>query len=308
MNKLPVYCDFSYLQNFFSVLSRTTLDPYGDSSRLKDMLDFKDILLSRATLLTDKTDEEIDALCISDELMRILKKKSVSGGSDLIACKDKLDKIKSVGNNDCILHNEPSSLYCLNVDQAIANNIASQYGVICLGRGCFLESSKYRKDPVVLEIGDDFSWWKILSSDIPSQFVVIHDNYLIENVTIDNSLNLKSILRQLVHNSFKGIYNLYILHFIEDQTKLKHKQEIIKEIVHASSLNCKVNIKFIKGRKENLHDRDILTNYLWIHSGHATDIERNRKSTKDTSLHFTDLFNSTDSFLAIQKKVLKKLK
>lgn len=307
MEKLPVYCDFNYLQDFFIKLKESKLDIYGDDSELRNLSDFKEILLSKSLLLIDKTEKEIEELSKNDILLKTIIKRSTTGGSEIYSCSEEINKIKSLDSSDCVLHNEPSVIYCLSIEKSTANDISSKYGVFCFGQHDYPKLIEYRKEAKVIKKGQDFNWENILPQNHPSQFIIIHDNYLIENTTKENCLNFKKIIRSLITNSFKGDFKIVLLHFIEDETLLMNKQKIINEIISDMTVSCHICLSFKKGRKESMHDRDIITNYFWIHSGHTTDIEKNNISTKETTIHFVDIFNSTDSFLNFQKKIWNKL-
>lgn len=302
MDKIPVYCDFEYLQNFFSVLSEIKLNIYDDNSKSENLWNIQNIFLSKSILLIDKSDEEIKALYNNDVLIKSIIKRSNTGGSQIYSCSEQIKKIKSEEHRHCISENEPSSLYCLSIDDKTAKLISSKYGVYCFAKHVYPTINVLQKQTKIIEIGKEFNWNNILPKGQPSQYIIIQDHYLIDNTTIEINNNFKEIISILSNKSFKGEYKIIIFHFIEDLTKLEYKKIIIKKII--SSLNLgEIKILFIKTRKEILHDRNILTNYFWIHSGHATDIEKNNISTKETSIHFNDLFNNPDSFLSFQKKI-----
>lgn len=296
MNKLPVYCDFEYLQNFFSKVSSINFNPLDDVNEIIGMLESQKLFLSRSILLIDKTEEEIKELSQTDDLIKVLVKKSQTGGSELYGCKNEIEEIKS-GNIKKTLENDPFAIYCLNVESDFSADFQSKFGSFCYYKHDYPKIKKYRKEPEVINIGSEFNWASVLPSDLPSRFIIIHDNYLLENTTEDKSENLKQIISALFNKEYLGCFEIHFFHFIEDLHLLDRKKSLIIKLIEAITLPHKVTVNFIKGTKENLHDRDILTNFYWVHCGHTTDIVKKGRSTKRTTIHFNNIFESTNSFL-----------
>jgi hypothetical protein len=133
--------------------------------------------------------------------------------------------------------------------------------------------------------GKSFIWSTFLGDYLCSRYLFIQDNYLIENITKEKTESFIEIIKAFISKEYVGKFDLYILHFIEDETLLKIKKNLIQKIIIQLGLD-NVSVHYRKGIKEDLHDRIFVTNYCVMTSGHGTDFLNKGKSTRDTTLTY----------------------
>jgi hypothetical protein len=144
------------------------------------------------------------------------------------------------------------------------------------------------------------SWEKIADFKHPFNSLLIIDNYLLDdNIEIEN--NLFPLLDNFLPIKLESSeFHLTIVTTIKnnksDANKSKKELEkwrssILNKIKEIRDYKFDISISIILTGPEHNHDRNILTNYFWIHSGHSfTYFGNNGQVKKNTNLMIFPIF------------------
>ena len=162
---------------------------------------------------------------------------------------------------------------------------SSLYGVLILGEEDIFSFSFYIKEkkyPILKN--QRISWSEIIPACFNvSNSLIIADKYLLKDTaTIEE--NLIQLLDKLLPKHLPYCYPIIIYTFdLGNQGKKKfgYLKNRIKEI--RSNLDFCLSIYMI--RKNDIHDRNIITNNIYIECGGGFDLIKREKSSKTTNIH-----------------------
>lgn len=135
------------------------------------------------------------------------------------------------------------------------------------------------------------SWSDLRPLKQPLNAIVIIDNYLLNGDESDLKSNIIPLLKILLPDERLEIpVHLSILTDTEkiSETKVKNRLELLKKSFQY--LDLEITIVHIAS-KDN-HDRNIITNYLWLHSGHGFSyFNENGMIKKNTTLFYYPIWH-----------------
>jgi len=288
-----VYIEFAFIKYLYERAS-SALEGFleTDDKQKESIISFYKDLLSICILIMDHDELSFFKLCESDQIAKSIWKKYIGGGSKLYFCLEEHKKIRD--NEQAIFENDPQAIYCLNEEAWFSNNWCNKFGVLCIGRNLsILENLVSPRKPVRIKIGDKIDWRVILPIRLPTSSAVIIDTYLLEESAEEG--NLFSLLDCLIPGEiFVGTFSLTFIHFLENDLLVKKRQKEIQ--AYLTGKKIKFRIELLKGNKNDFHDRDILMNYLWVHSGNALNLSNKKKnSKKTTTIHFNTIMNGSEA-------------
>ena len=193
-----------------------------------------------------------------------------------------------------------NSVFFSSVCKESRDRNSSFYGVLILGEDDIFNFSAFFKDKhFPIAKNQRISWSNILSSRFKiSNSLIIADKYLLKNKnTIDN--NLIQILDKLLPERLPYCYPIVIYTYdLSDQGDLRfdYLKNKIKEIRKKLSFGLSI----YKIRKDDIHDRNIITNNVYIESGGGFDLIQNERSSKTTNIRIAYPFlipgNNKDTY------------
>lgn len=197
----------------------------------------------------------------------------------------------------------PHTIYVLNKNNEDCDKLANEYGMIFLNKDTIwqkmnlLFSSSYWAVTGKTEIERRFTnWADIQPFKTPCNALILFDNYLLGN---DDGDNLFSLLKNVLpSNCSKYPFHLTIImeNDKNDRRDIKTKPYFERHVNKINefltkTFSYRVEFSLIVVKKGN-HDRNILTNYVWLHSGSSFDFLDKKgkiKNTTETQLILTPI-------------------
>lgn len=156
---------------------------------------------------------------------------------------------------------------------------------------------------------NQFKGWSFLREiQAPSNFMIIADQHIFDN---NDKLPLEYNIFQIIKNAIpanlsSGCFNLIIITKAIDKVMANKKIKSINEFIQTLPITYKINVAIFCSPKEKTHDRDLLTNYYWLHSGHCFNfIGSNKAVRENTSLHFHTLVSETKNYKLVLSKFMQ---
>lgn len=112
--------------------------------------------------------------------------------------------------------------------------------------------------------------------------MMIVDNYVFE----DTKHNLYEILNALLPQSLDVFFYLTIFFYNNGPDKnIDDNKKAVEETIKEIRPNLSVKVEVFGIKKNDFHDRAIITNYMWVGAGSGFDLISQRKADKSTELH-----------------------
>lgn len=285
------YCEIDFLKEFINS-HPTMLLP--DDSIIRYMDNWLSLykFICKSDVVINISSAEFQRLAETDDWFRMFWKKSGNGDCN-IEFVDKLSFpfIKDLSISKCDERHLNAVFLTTQPDQ-ICIQQSKKYGVIVLNNNLLRECDHLYMDSGTEFPSDrakDWSFMQGLNRVFPTintcNSMIIVDNYLFSD-DIKNGFderleyNLKPLLKSLLPEKLAESECFEISIFTEDQ----NKQGLDRQLNYLNSLLYKIrpNLNFrlsIYGECRGIfHDRGILTNNVWISSGHGFDIVKKDKT------------------------------
>lgn len=276
MNRLPTYCEVAFLDHFYK--QRPSLDQEDDDYVEKWIL-LNKVIKSRCTLFLDSLDEFQKKAKNNPNYLHLIKN-SLTGGSEIII--SDLNDFDYLCKSLCLLlMSNSTDIGCCHIKCDLDNWVN------------IVEPLTYQSSYFISKDSNcTFKGWVELniSSRSPITGIIIADPYIMKDaVSIGN---LKKILSAILPKNL-CINQLDVSIFINrdiDLDKLKKEHELLMTYFSTLHLPYDTNISIHQISNEELHDRNILTNYTWLHSGHSFNYYgRNEKIKIKTTLNIKSI-------------------
>lgn len=292
MQKIQTYCQVKFLEVFFNSIPEVSLSQMiSGNENSKIYMDFSNFLYSKAHISVDSVAQILSLAQNGNPFFKKLIKASTSGGSEIIdysglfnnlltelhvAVNSPVDSIHMYQQQNAVL--SESRCGWLTLDN---ENWQSQFVHLSIKK-----SYKVDRNNAL----NQFTGWSVLSSiELPINAGVIVDNYILDKPEQYEN-NIFEILRHLLPGSLDHLdFDLAII-TKRDLVNPQGKLEIINRFITQLQLPYAVRVTIYCTPADNPHDRDILTNYYRIHSGHSLDYyNKNGYIIKDTTLQIIGL-------------------
>jgi len=283
-----VYCELKFLQELFDYLGNNLAfdENYGSSYNVREMLG------KQCDIWMDVPFDKITELGINNPFFKSLWKKSLEGGSKLHDYSSEFSKLPELIHQTSL---PPHSLYFHNQDEKLSNELLFTYNLLNsnieflkLTSKDFLISNDFTISPDK-ELNNFSDWSFLRNNNLPITDIIIADNYLVKDLEAMKH-NILGILNNLIKPNLCSM-ELNVMITVEKDilsaAALSDRLNIINDEISKKKLSHKYNIGIYEVKKDLLHDRDIITNYLWLRSGHSFDYFNKKntiKSNKNTSL------------------------
>lgn len=295
---IDAYLQLGFLDGFYSALSEIDVSDMlvgGENiSRVERLYNF---INKKAVLHLDFGHELFSERAQSNVYYRHLLKVSQTGGS-------KLDFIPSAfvegfDKNIC-LNTNAHTFFMLNGSEEEIMEIRNRYGLYAANLSVIKANEFCFGDNWTINISSDvnvneFSGWNFLKSlKAPSSFMILSDNYILDN-SKGFDLNIYTMLKNILPDYLKNkTLNIALVIKEYDIAKASSIFNKISMFLDSMSLPYEYNLALLLTRINDPHDRNLLTNYYWIHSGHSFDYYDDKGViNKKTTLHFQSLINSS---------------
>lgn len=265
---------------------------------------FYDVILSKANLVTNISIDELIELSKSNPFFKYLVKRSQTGGS----------RICDQGFHETVLNNQfndfPRALFLLDISEKECKELEDRFGLLFLCKNNLIEKSRFLFASEVIPVGDMAkkettlnNWQEFAKFKHPFNSLIIIDNYFWKDESEISSLVplLKSILPDQLSDQKTDFHLTLITYDAEIKTeqsieaRRKEFQEKINNLLYRP---FRIKTSIIKHNViDKNHDRNILTNYVWFHSGHSFDYFKEIENKNYPGLPKTETKRTTTLFI-----------
>jgi len=146
------------------------------------------------------------------------------------------------------------------------------------------------------KLENQFKGWDFLRNLVfPIDCILINDNHFMDSPELIEK-NLFDLIKCAAENKSKRVFQTTI---ISNSTKglLKKSVDKLTEFINKFDiLKTNYELSAFNATRYKKHDREIFTNYLWIHSGHTLSIKNlNGEIKDDTTIRVVSIFSKTNS-------------
>lgn len=258
MYKQKIYCEIDFLRNFFS--NRPDFKVEGSSNY--DIWDnYKKLFFANCLLTLDCERKYKELLIEKNELFIILNKRWDGGSVNI-----RFNKI-----DFATFQNESIDELFFLTDTKKCKELEDDYGMIFISNDILTEKAYILFNQATVPIekkGNIFTDWNFMDKYIhPCNSMIIADNYLLKN-NKELKNNLLTLLDKFLPQKLNKLdFHLTIITgdgrtVIDVVSYYKYLKTELQKMRNTYNINLK-----IIGKSVDNHDRNIITNYLHIHSG-----------------------------------------
>lgn len=292
MHKIQTYCQVKFLEVFFNSIPEVSLSELiSGSKNSKIYIELSSFLYSKACISVDNIAQILSLAQNGNPFFKKLIKASTSGGSEIIDSSKLFEHLLT--ELQVALHTPANSVHLYYQKNSVLSR--SNYGWLTLhdenwqSRFAHLSIKKsYKVDRN--EALNTFTGWSVLKHiHLPINAAVIVDNYILDKPDYYEN-NIFEVMRHLLPDGLDHLnFDLAII-TKRDLVNPKGKLEILNNFIQNLHLSYSVMITIYCTPADNPHDRDVLTNYYRIHSGHSLDYyNKNGNIIKDTTFQIIGL-------------------
>jgi hypothetical protein len=296
MRRFEVICSESALSGFFKDYVCDIQDLDHDINEIQVITSWKQLLFNDSEILLDISYERWEELFLSDPMFRIFEKASQGGGS-------RIQLLPGIINNIAegeIISDFPSFL-CLTDKES--EEMSLKYGRLFLSQPEMKSTGKllFKENIFIVSktanTANALKSWRGLSNDvIPLTDIIVIDSYITKNEGLENLVEiLKSIIpakQVTVPINISIITALFndTIQSVNEKGNLFYS-DVVKQLKEEFDyLVFDVSLGIFSNKSLN-HDRSILTNYLWIDSGHGFNCFNKRGLPKvTTAIRYLPIF------------------
>ena len=268
--KQLIYCELEFLLNFFNSKPVFDFNLCEESREFKEWINYRDFLLDdNSIILLDIKITCLEQYKNNNEMNLFVNRKNYF--NNLIF--DQFIEIQK--EPDAFFEKvNPHAIFFLS-DITKCKQFEEDYGMLFISNDNIYEFTEKIfgfKEELIFFNPDNKSilnWDFISKYKSPCNSMVIVDNYIFEKNT---DINLKPLILKLLPGKSLGKLKFHIYIITMKVKNHRTKKDLYCKILNYFGDELKKNIKLkiiydIKTEATKHHDRNIITNYLWINSG-----------------------------------------
>ena len=274
MNK-RVYCEFEFLKEFIRSCPNPNENLDGAIS-WKRMYDF----LYYAYKYIDVPNIQIaDEAAKNRHLLQLVKNGNFSHDKDFPNLQE---PSKIVFNPE-----KKNSIYLSQLSKKQKELVSSEYGIIIIGKDDILKFSKrFSKVHRAIAKNSQKNWYDLIPENIKTaNSLILSDNYILSDTKLINE-NIVCLLDLLLPYKSKFSFPIFIYTY-EMKNNEKGRYQLLKEEIKKIRPDLSFRLTVCKVYKNDFHDRNLITNNLYIECGSGFDLISNGVSTKRTNLRMS---------------------
>lgn len=261
MERQTVYCELEFLIRF--VDERPIVkNPFEESEEIVLWKKYANLFLNDSDLFINESKETLIKLYNSNEFVKLILKNSTRE----IKCGqfEKLEKEPESFFDDI----NPHAVFFFN-DATKCKEMEEDYGMMFISNETIIENAKFLFQEGLISISkkeNHLKNWDFVSKyKHPCNSLIIVDNYILKDEKkIEKNLIL--LLKELLPTRLKKEFQLVIITDNNQTNIIKDRYEFLLKQLKSMDKPYKIVLKIITQAIDN-HDRNLLTNYLWINSG-----------------------------------------
>lgn len=279
MAKLPVYCSVGFLSALYAYVDKPIIDwlEDDDTDNIKKL--YK-LIHKEAEVLLDAPIAEY--LSASSPNYNPHFKKLLKGGNVPIIAKEDFEQINAGSTVFFSEQFSPSALLFTNHTEADANVLEQKFGVMVFTPSEITKTGFLFQNQLELFVkGKKKTWDFIKAFQHPFNAMVISDAYLL--CKKESIKNLESLLLTWLPKNLSIPFDLTIISDRDSKSLPSDIEKIKNEltVLLKKNFQYEINISIIISK---IHDRNLITNYLWCSSGYGFELIANGESCRDTHM------------------------
>lgn len=300
MKKLPIYVSLDFLIKFYAEMDKLKKsDKQADENLFVLAMSFSQLLM-RAELYFPKSDIRFKSVLASEDSPRL--KNILKNAKNL---KDYESALSNIDNLKTTVQNDPHAIFL--IDEIAEShldtwgNLQNRFGVICFKHSHWKDKAEFLLNWALFSVGKNLvgsklpSWKTLEKFRHPCNAMVIAENYILDKKEeIDD--NLLPLMDSLLPKEKLDIpfQITFIVQWDGNESPQVNKTNLdkifnyLKPQIESLRTDFNFELQVFCVNKELNHDRNIITNYLWLHSGHSFSYFKNENNTirtiKDTNL------------------------
>ncbi|AZQ60966.1 hypothetical protein EI427_01665 [Flammeovirga pectinis] len=296
MERITTYANINSLTSFFT--KRPSLeDELDDMDWSRSWMDFYSFLNKQADLRLDVDPTQLSMMSKTNPYIKKMLKNASSGGSSLRCEKEAFDQLDVVSKSTM-----PQTMFFLDKSNQECEDIENKYGIITLNPNRIKSKAGFMFNWSLYNVTKDrgavkrFEKWSQLERfRHPHNSMVIIDNYLLKDLG-EIEENLIPMLDALLPEKLEVTYQLTLISVDLRDKPASMKKYIEWELNKKLKRPYDIEVCVIKTESNKNHDRNIFTNYLWMHSGHSFTYLRRQQISKNTNLMLFPIFYQQKDF------------
>ena len=261
--KIPCYCELEFLKRFTNDIPKT--NPYSNGTSDFDIWrNFKKLIFENSRLTVDNSNK-----------LREWVKEDRKNPLAVILFK-KINEINEMLIDEINLETiNPHTIFFLTNTQR-CEQLEKKHGMLFVSKETQRPNGlKLFNEEIVISINKRNkikNWDNILKNKLPCNSMIIVDNYLFESKRKIKQ-NLIKLLSKLLPDELNSVFQLQII--TEKPNDPKTIPDFFWKLPKELSKSYKIDLKIIYDtatEAKKHHDRNIITNYLWINSGRGFSI------------------------------------
>ncbi|KXX70092.1 hypothetical protein [Flammeovirga sp. SJP92] len=296
MERITTYANINSLTDFFR--KRPSLeDQLDDMDWSKSWMDFYSFLNKQADLRLDVDPTQLSMMSKTNPYIKKMLKNASSGGSSLRCEKEAFDQLEEVSQRTM-----PQTMFFLDKSNRECEDFEKKYGLITLNPNRIQSKAGFMFNWSLYNVTKDrgavkrFEKWSQLERfRHPHNSMVIIDNYLLKDLG-EMEENLIPMLDALLPEELEVTFQLTLISVDLRDKPLSMKKYIEWELNKKLNRPYQIEVCVIKTESNKNHDRNIFTNYLWMHSGHSFTYLRRQQVSKNTNLMLFPIFYQQKDF------------
>ena len=285
MEKFTVYCQIDFLKEYYNNRPKIEDDFFSDKNNY--WFELGKLIHKHSNLIIDIDKNDLLKIARENKLIMRLIKERNQGGSELIPIPKEFEYMNEDEN---YFQNRTSELYMLNKTEKECTKLENQYGNIFISKDN-IQKSKFLFESEIIPLKKNKKglkdWSFIKKFKHPFNSIIIADNYIFDkNNTKRIDKNLIQILKNILPKRLNK-QSIALTIFAKNETfNIDFIYNYLKEKFKNEFPNFNFKFTIIGVDKYDLHDRNILTNYMWINSGYGFSIFYKNRVMQDTHISF----------------------
>ncbi len=304
MQRFEIYCNIEFLFSLYELINQPVEDLLSDVDNFGYYyIQLYKIIHEHSDVIIDIEEDELIDIATNPNNERYnpnLKKFIKTGRNCFHGLPKQFEYMDIDEENYFVNINNPKALFLLNKSENECHKLKDKYGMLFISNSNIKAKLNFIFDIDIVPItklGNITDWTFLKKYKHPFNSMVIADNYLLKENINDNLFQLlKSLLPATLNISE---FHLTILTTITETSSFNIEKRYLTILDYLNeTFDYKINLTIIQ--TNDIHDRNIITNYFWINSGYGFSLFKGRKLKNETNLFALPFFNIQKKYVGIE--------
>ncbi len=306
MNRFELYCNIEFLFSLYDLINQPIEDFLNSLYDIEyNYIQLYKLIHQHSDIIIDIEDDELIDISTNPKNENYnpnFKKFFKTGRNHFMGMPEQFEYMNIDEENYFKNINNPQALFLLSKSEQECKELENKYGMLFISKNNLQSKLSFLFNIDIVPITKDKSiadWDFLEKYRHPFNSMLIADNYLLKE-NVEN--NLLQLLKHLLPNTLSVTeFHLTILtsHKATSSFNIEKRYKTILEYLNKTfSYKFKLTIVIT----DKIHDRNIITNYMWINSGYGFSLFKNNKVKNETNLFVITIFNIQKRYKGIEYK------